>query len=41
MESTEEAVMKTAMLQVLALILLASSAQAELRRVEMTVFGMD
>ena len=33
--------MKAAMIYALALILLASSAQAEFKRVEMTVFGMD
>ena len=33
--------MKEAMINALALILLASSAQAEFKRVEMTVFGMD
>ena len=33
--------MKAAMIQLFALVLLASSAQAEFRRVEMTVFGMD
>ena len=33
--------MKAAMINALALILLANSAQAEFKRVEMTVFGMD
>jgi hypothetical protein len=33
--------MKTAMIQALAFILLATSSQAEFKRVEMTVFGMD
>jgi hypothetical protein len=33
--------MKAAMINALAFILLASSAQAEFKRVEMTVFGMD
>lgn len=33
--------MKAAMIQLFAVVLLASSAQAEFRRVEMTVFGMD
>lgn len=33
--------MKRAMIQLFALALLVSSAQAELKRVEMTVFGMD
>lgn len=33
--------MKRTMIQLFALILLASSAQAEFKRVEMTVFGMD
>ena len=33
--------MKRAMIEVLALVLLASSAQAEFTHVQMAVFGMD
>jgi len=33
--------MKSLLIQILALLLLASSAHAEFKRVEMTVFGMD
>jgi hypothetical protein len=33
--------MKSVLIQLFALVLLASAAHAELRRVEMTVFGMD
>jgi hypothetical protein len=33
--------MKTAMIQIVTLVLLAGVAQAEFKRVEMTVFGMD